>query len=42
MQLKRVAITGAGAVSPLGTGVPALVEGLRQGRSAVQVRAELF
>lgn len=41
MQLKRVVITGAGAVSPLGTGVPALIEGLRENRSAVQIRPEL-
>lgn len=36
MQLKRVVITGMGCVSPLGRGVPALVEGLEGRRSAVQ------
>ncbi len=33
--LKRVVITGAGVISPLGTGVPSLIEGLESGVSAV-------
>jgi 3-oxoacyl-[acyl-carrier-protein] synthase II len=36
MQLKRVVITGVGAVSPLGSDVPSLIEGIEQGKSAVQ------
>jgi 3-oxoacyl-[acyl-carrier-protein] synthase II len=36
MQLKRVVITGIGVVSPFGSGVPALMEGLQEGRSAVR------
>lgn len=36
MQLKRVVITGVGAVSPLGNDVPSLIEGVQQGKSAVQ------
>jgi 3-oxoacyl-[acyl-carrier-protein] synthase II len=36
MQLKRVVITGVGAVSPLGGDVPSLIEGVEQGKSAVQ------
>lgn len=36
MQLKRVVITGIGAVTPFGNGVPALMQGLEEGRSAVQ------
>lgn len=39
--LRRVVITGLGAVSPLGRGVPALMEGLYAGRSAVREVAEL-
>lgn len=35
MSLKRVAITGMGAVSPYGTGVGALYEALKSGKSAV-------
>ena len=35
MQLKRVVITGIGAVTPLGIGCEALGKGLAQGRSAV-------
>lgn len=34
--MKRVVITGLGAVSPLGTDVPALMRGIEQGRSAVR------
>jgi 3-oxoacyl-[acyl-carrier-protein] synthase II len=36
MPLKRVAITGIGVVSPFGNGVPALMEGIEGGRSAVR------
>ena len=36
MSLKRVVITGIGAVSPFGNGVAALVEGIAEGRSAVR------
>jgi 3-oxoacyl-[acyl-carrier-protein] synthase II len=36
MSLKRVVITGIGVVSPLGSGVPALVQGIEAGRSAVR------
>jgi 3-oxoacyl-[acyl-carrier-protein] synthase II len=36
MQLKRVVITGFGAVSPLGRDVNSLIKGLEEGRSAVQ------
>jgi len=36
MSLKRVAITGIGAVSPLGNGVPALMQGIEEGRSAIR------
>ena len=36
MSLKRVVITGLGAVSPLGGDVPALMAGLAAGRSAVR------
>ena len=36
MKLRRVAITGLGCVSPLGKGVPALIEGIEAGRSAVR------
>ena len=35
MSLKWVVITGLGAISPYGTGVPALMEGLLAGRSGV-------
>ncbi len=34
--MRRVVITGAGAVSPLGPDVPALMQGLREGRSTVR------
>lgn len=34
--MKRVVITGLGAVSPLGTDVPALMQGIEEGRSAVR------
>ena len=37
MKLKRVVITGAGAVSPFGSDVEALMSGLEQGRSAVRL-----
>lgn len=37
MQLKRVVITGMGAVSPYGNGVPALLDGLWSGKSSIQV-----
>jgi len=33
--MRRVAVTGMGIVSPLGTGVPAFWEGIRTGRSGV-------
>lgn len=36
MQLKRVVITGVGAVSPLGDNVSSLMQGIRQGNSAVK------
>ena len=36
MQLKRVVITGVGAVSPLGNDVPALIDGIEQRKSAVR------
>jgi len=36
MSLKRVVITGIGVVSPFGNGVPALMKGIEEGRSAVQ------
>jgi len=36
MSLKRVVITGVGVVSPFGNGVPALMKGIAEGRSAVQ------
>ena len=32
---RRVAITGMGAISPLGVGAEALWQGLREGRSAI-------
>lgn len=41
MRVRRVVITGMGAVSPFGRGVPALVEALYAGRSGVSVRPEL-
>jgi nodulation protein E len=34
-QMRRVAITGMGAISPLGVGADALWQGLREGRSAI-------
>ncbi|MDF3041686.1 MAG: fabF, partial [Thermomicrobiales bacterium] len=34
--MKRVVVTGLGALSPLGIGVPALWEGLVAGRSGVR------
>jgi 3-oxoacyl-[acyl-carrier-protein] synthase II len=36
MTLKRVVITGIGVVSPFGNGVAALMQGIEEGRSAVQ------
>ena len=39
MSLKRVVVTGVGAVSPFGGDTAALVEGLLAGRSAVQTVA---
>ena len=36
MSLKRVVITGIGVVSPFGNGVPVLMKGLEEGRSAVR------
>lgn len=36
MSLKRVVITGVGVVSPFGNGLPALMKGIEEGRSAVQ------
>jgi len=37
MSLRRVVITGIGVVSPFGNGVPALMEGITEGRSAVRI-----
>ena len=39
--MRRVVITGLGAVSPFGRGVPMLMEGLYSGRSAVRLVPEL-
>ncbi len=36
MQLKRVVVTGVGAVSPFGSDVKALMDGFEEGRSAVR------
>ncbi len=36
MTLKRVVITGIGVVSPFGNGLPALMKGIEEGRSAVR------
>ena len=36
MTLKRVVITGIGVVSPFGNGLPALMQGIEEGRSAVR------
>jgi 3-oxoacyl-[acyl-carrier-protein] synthase II len=36
MSLRRVAITGVGVVSPFGNGLPALMKGIEEGRSAVR------
>ncbi len=36
MSLKRVVITGIGVVSPFGNGLPALMKGIEEGRSAVR------
>ncbi|TAL25908.1 MAG: beta-ketoacyl-[acyl-carrier-protein] synthase family protein, partial [Nitrospirae bacterium] len=36
MSLNRVVITGVGVVSPFGNGLPALMKGLEEGRSAVK------
>lgn len=36
MSLKRVVITGAGVVSPFGNGLPDLMKGIQEGRSAVR------
>ena len=41
MSLKRVVITGVGAVSPFGRDAAALVDGLLAGRSAVRVAQEM-
>lgn len=41
MGLKRVVVTGVGAVSPFGRGVDVLFDGLREGRSAVTYLPEL-
>lgn len=38
---RRVAVTGLGCVTPLGTGAPAFLDGLRSGRSGVR-RISLF
>lgn len=40
MRMKRVVITGRGAVSPFGIGIPALLEGLWSGRSGVRFMPE--
>ncbi len=40
MSLKRVVITGRGAVSPFGLGVPRLLSAIWQGRSAVRAMTE--
>ncbi|MEA3333470.1 MAG: beta-ketoacyl-[acyl-carrier-protein] synthase family protein [Pseudomonadota bacterium] len=39
--MRRVAVTGMGAVSPFGRGVTTLTSGLVEGRSAIKVLAEL-
>ncbi|MDT8285205.1 MAG: beta-ketoacyl synthase N-terminal-like domain-containing protein, partial [Thermovirgaceae bacterium] len=39
--MRRVVITGMGAVTPYGRGVSALVQGLLEGRSAVRQMPEL-
>ena len=36
MSLKRVVITGMGVISPFGNGMPALMKGIEEGRSAVR------
>ena len=36
MQLRRVVITGVGAVSPLGNDVPSFIDGIERGKSAVR------
>lgn len=36
MSLRRVVITGIGVVSPFGNGLPALMKGIEEGRSAVR------
>ncbi len=36
MSLKRVVITGVGVVSPFGNGMPALMKGIEEGKSAVR------
>ncbi len=41
MSLRRVVITGMGAVSPMGRGVEALIAGLLEGRSEVQAVPQL-
>ncbi len=38
--MKRVVITGAGVISPLGTGVDSLMEGISSGKSAVRYMEE--
>ncbi len=41
MRLRRVVVTGLGAVSPFGSGVPALYSALRKGRSGIVQLPEL-
>lgn len=41
MRLNRVVITGLGAISPFGTGMNALMQGLTEGRSGVRAMKEL-
>jgi 3-oxoacyl-[acyl-carrier-protein] synthase II len=41
MDMRRVVVTGMGSVSPFGTGVDALMNGLMEGRSAVREVPEL-
>ena len=40
MQLKRVVITGVGAISPLGNSVQSFIDGIEQGKSAVRYMPE--
>lgn len=41
MTARRVVVTGMGAVSPYGQGVAAMLDGLREGRSAIRAVPEL-